>query len=134
VVIRGSLLYGKCVLDISSFSLRSTFDLVTFFDLSFNGMKLHIRECIQKFPDWQLGARTANDTALCHEVQLYRYFMSQSGEFCRHNPFLTNFYCWKRIFFYQLSPETFGYTLVGLTVTGRNSPIPVTFRILSLSV
>jgi hypothetical protein len=26
----------------------------------------NIRECIQKFPDWPLGARTANGTALCH--------------------------------------------------------------------
>jgi hypothetical protein len=26
----------------------------------------HARECIQKFPDWPLGARTANGTALCH--------------------------------------------------------------------
>jgi hypothetical protein len=24
------------------------------------------RGCIQKFPDWPLGARTANGTALCH--------------------------------------------------------------------
>jgi len=28
--------------------------------------------CIQKFPDWPPGARTANGTALCHYVQLYR--------------------------------------------------------------
>jgi hypothetical protein len=51
---------------------------------------------IQKFPDWLLGARTANCTALCHQVQLYRYFMSQSSEFCRHNPlccFSTSVYC-----------------------------------------
>jgi hypothetical protein len=26
----------------------------------------HLRGCIQKFPDWPLGARTANGTALCH--------------------------------------------------------------------
>jgi hypothetical protein len=26
----------------------------------------HIRGCIQKFPDWAPGARTANGTALCH--------------------------------------------------------------------
>jgi len=26
----------------------------------------YIQMCIQKFPDWQPGARTANDTALCH--------------------------------------------------------------------
>jgi hypothetical protein len=26
----------------------------------------HIRGCIQKFPDWPSGARTANGTALCH--------------------------------------------------------------------
>jgi len=46
-------------------------------------------------------------------VQLYRYFMSQSSEFCRHNPlccFSTSVYCyWFR---YRHSPETFGYTLV----------------------
>jgi hypothetical protein len=42
------------------------------------------------------GARTANGTALCYEVQLYRYFVSQSSEFCRHNPlccFSTCGYC-----------------------------------------
>jgi hypothetical protein len=27
---------------------------------------LTIRVCVQKFPDWPPGARTANDTALCH--------------------------------------------------------------------
>jgi hypothetical protein len=45
-----------------------------------------IRGCIQKFPDWLPGARTANGTALCHYVQFYRYFVSQSSEFCRHYP------------------------------------------------
>jgi hypothetical protein len=48
-------------------------------------------------------------------VQLYRYFVSQSGEFCRHNTlcyFSTSVYCCKRIFCYRFSPETFGYTLV----------------------
>jgi hypothetical protein len=25
-----------------------------------------LRECIQKFPDWQPGVRTANATAVCH--------------------------------------------------------------------
>jgi len=44
-----------------------------------------VREFIQKFPDWPPGARTANDTALCHKMQLYRSFVSQSTEFCRHN-------------------------------------------------
>jgi hypothetical protein len=41
--------------------------------------------------------------------------MSQSSEFCRHNPlccFLTCVYFCKHIFRYRLSPETFGYTLV----------------------
>jgi hypothetical protein len=72
-----------------------------------------IRGCIQKFPDWPPGTRTANDTGLCHEMQLYRYFVSQSSEFFRHNPlccFSTSVY-WC-IFRYRLSPETFGYTLV----------------------
>jgi hypothetical protein len=72
-------------------------------------------ECIQKFPDWPPGVRTANGTAFCYWVQLYRYFMSQSSEFCRHNPlccFSTSVYCFKHIFRYPLSPETFGYTPV----------------------
>jgi hypothetical protein len=48
-------------------------------------------------------------------MQLYRCFVSQSSEFCCHNPLCclsTNIYCYKRIFRYRLSPETFGYTLV----------------------
>jgi hypothetical protein len=76
---------------------------------------LWIWGCIQKFPDWPPRARTTNGTALCHYVQLYPYFVSQSSEFCRHNPL----YCFsvsntkgKRIFRYRLTPETFGYTLV----------------------
>jgi len=46
-------------------------------------------------------------------MQLYRYFVSQSSDFCRHNPlycFSTSVYCC--LFRYRLSPETFGYTLV----------------------
>jgi hypothetical protein len=67
------------------------------------------------FPDWPLGARTANSTALCHEVQLYRYYVSQSSEFYLHNSlccFSTSNTKGKRIFRYRLSSETFGYTLV----------------------
>jgi hypothetical protein len=48
-------------------------------------------------------------------MQLCRYFVTQSSEFCRHNHlccFSTSVYCCKRIFRYRLSPETFGYTLV----------------------
>jgi hypothetical protein len=48
-------------------------------------------------------------------MQLYRSFVSQSSEFCRHNllcSFSTSVYCCKHIFRYRLSPETFGYTLV----------------------
>jgi hypothetical protein len=29
-------------------------------------MRSFIRGCVQKFPDWPLGARTANGAALCH--------------------------------------------------------------------
>jgi hypothetical protein len=71
------------------------------------------RECILKFPDWPPRARTANGTALCHQVQLYRYFVSQSSEFCCHNSlccFPMSVYCF--LFRYRLSPETFGYILV----------------------
>jgi hypothetical protein len=64
--------------------------------------KNELQECIQKFPDWPPGARTANGTALCHKVQLYRYFVSQSSEFWRHDPlccFPTSVYCCRRIYF-----------------------------------
>jgi len=42
-------------------------------------------------------------------VHLYRYFLSQSSEFCSHNPlscFLTSVCCCKRIFHYRLISET----------------------------
>jgi hypothetical protein len=74
-----------------------------------------IRGCIQKFPDWLPGAKTANDTSVCNYVQFHHGFMSQSVEFCRHNPlsyFSTSVYCCKHIFRYGLSPKTFGYPLV----------------------
>jgi hypothetical protein len=48
-------------------------------------------------------------------VQLYRYFVSKSSQFCRHNTlccFWTSNTKGKRIFRYRLSPETFEYTLV----------------------
>jgi len=44
-------------------------------------------------------------------MQLYRYFVSQCNEFCRHNPlwcFSTSVYCCCS-FRYRLSPESFGY-------------------------
>jgi hypothetical protein len=70
-----------------------------------------IRGCIRKFQDWPPGARTAKGTVLCHWVQLYRYFVSQSTEFCHHNPlccFSMSVYCCYS-FRYRLSPETYGY-------------------------
>jgi len=65
--------------------------------------------CIQKFPDWPPGVRTANGTTLW-----YHYFVNQSSEFCHRNPlcsFSTSVYCCC-LFLYGLSPETFGYTPV----------------------
>jgi hypothetical protein len=41
-------------------------------------------------------------------MYLYRYFMSQSSEFCRHNPlccFSVSVYCYCCLFRYRLSPE-----------------------------
>jgi hypothetical protein len=87
------------------------------FGVTWKHLCSHIRGCIQKFPVWPPGAKTANGTALCYRVQLYRYFVSQSSEFCRHSP-LCCFsmsvcccccYC---LFCHRLSLETFGYTLV----------------------
>jgi hypothetical protein len=76
-----------------------------------------IRGCTQKFPDWPAGTRTENGTVLCHYLQLYRYFVSQTSEFCRHNTlccFSTSVCCCCCccLFRYLLSPETFGYTIV----------------------
>jgi hypothetical protein len=70
--------------------------------------------CIQKFPDWPHGARTANGTAVCHNVKLYCYFVSQSSEFYRYNLLycFSTSVCCRCLFRYRLSPETFGYTLV----------------------
>jgi hypothetical protein len=31
-----------------------------------NLLFMNVRGCIRKFPDWPLGTRTANGTALCH--------------------------------------------------------------------
>jgi hypothetical protein len=65
---------------------------------------MKLRVCTHKFPDWPPGARTANCTALCHYIQLYRYFVSQSSEFFRHNPlcfFSTSVCCCKLVFRYD---------------------------------
>jgi hypothetical protein len=47
-------------------------------------------------------------------VQLYRYFVSQPSEFCRHKPLccFSTSVCCCCLFRYRLSSETFGYTLV----------------------
>jgi hypothetical protein len=69
-----------------------------------------VRGCNQKFPNWTPGERSANGTVLCHYVQMYQHSVSQSSEFCRHNPlccFTTSVYCCC-LFCYGLSPETFG--------------------------
>jgi hypothetical protein len=106
------------------FSLFNSFHTLLFLFISlFITRHCYIWECNQKVPDWSPGARTANGTVLCHQAQLYRYFMSQSSEFCRHNPlccFSMNVYCCKRIFRYRLSAETFGYTLVHLLRAWRS--------------
>jgi len=43
---------------------------------------VHLWMCIQKFPDGPPGAGTSNGTSFLHYVQLYRYFVSQSSQFC----------------------------------------------------
>jgi hypothetical protein len=57
------------------------------------------------------------------ELSLYRYFVSQSSEFRRHNSlccFSTSNTKGKRTFLYRLSPETSGYTLVQpVTLSGN---------------
>jgi hypothetical protein len=60
-------------------------------------IELEIQVCIQKFPDWPPRARTANGTALCHQLQLYHYFVNHSSEFFCHNPlccFSVSVYCY----------------------------------------
>jgi hypothetical protein len=106
------------------------FSKVFTFDFFGSSFMCSLRRCIQKFPDWPLGARTANGTALCQQVQLYRYFMSQSSEFCSHNPlcyFSTNVCCCC-LFRYGLSTETFWYTFIyiwrWMCLSVTCSPIP----------
>jgi hypothetical protein len=80
--------------------------------------RTHARTKVFGLAAW---SENADGTALCHYVQLYRYFVSQSSEFCRHNPlccFSTSVYCRKRIFHYRISPETFGYTCPEQVITG----------------
>jgi len=91
--------------------------------------------CIQKFPDRPLGTRNVNDRALCHCVQLYRYFVSQFSEFCSHNTLCCSssvYYC-KRIYRYRFSPETFGYTLV-YAVTYLLWPVTEICKLLSANI
>jgi hypothetical protein len=103
--------------------------------------KLSVRGRIQKFPDWPPGTRIANGKDLCHQVQLCRYFVSQSSEFCRHNPlfcFSTSNTKGKRIFRYRLNPETFGYTVVSYLLRMRQSherkcKIIISYRPVSIS-
>jgi hypothetical protein len=64
---------------------------------------------------------------------MYRYFVNQSSEFCRHNPlccFSTSVYCCKRIFRNRLSTETFGYTLAFHSLS---MPLRCTVVIVTLS-
>jgi len=51
---------------------------------------------------------------------LYRYFVSQSSEFCRHDLFVASqrVFIAVCIFRYGLSPETFGYTPVRTSQIG----------------
>jgi hypothetical protein len=84
----------------------------------------NIRRCIQKFPDRPPGATTANGTALRHWVQLYRYFVSQYSEFCRHNPLLFLIEC--LLLFISLSTQSgnfwlhpYNFTLQVPTKKGR---------------
>jgi hypothetical protein len=64
-----------------------------------------VQGCIHKFPDWPPGTRTANGTALCHQVQLYCYSVSLSSEFCHnHLCCFSSVYCCC-LFHYRLDPE-----------------------------
>jgi hypothetical protein len=49
-------------------------------------------------------------------MQMYRYFVSQSSEFCLHNPLccFSTSVCCCCLFRYRLSPENFGYNLVSV--------------------
>jgi hypothetical protein len=80
---------------------------------SVHPMHEYIWGCIHKFLNWPPGVIIANGTALCHYMQLYQYFVSQTSEFCCNNLlccFSTSVCCC--LFHYQLSLETCGYTLV----------------------
>jgi hypothetical protein len=76
------------------------------------GNKTAAAFCITREYPKVSGLAATNGTALCHLVQLYRYFVSRSSEFCRHNPlccFSTSVCCC--LLRSRLSPGTFGYIL-----------------------
>jgi hypothetical protein len=86
----------------------------TYFSNVFHDPHCHWRACtrmylkVSELAAWSENCKWHNSLPLGTVV-------SQSGEFCRHNPlccFSTNVYCYKGIFRYRLSPETFGYTLL----------------------
>jgi hypothetical protein len=54
------------LLDTPSYILRTAREVMLPQPLRFVNSLIAIGGCIQKFPDWPPGARTANGTALCH--------------------------------------------------------------------
>jgi hypothetical protein len=83
---------------LSSSNVNSTYSNVLVICVSLKereSCSFYCKRRIQKFSDCR--------TALCHWVQLYRYFVSQSSEFCHHNPmccFSRSVYCCKLTFRY----------------------------------
>jgi hypothetical protein len=53
---------ANILVDLENLSIKCTINTVL-------AVYISIRGSIQKLPDWPPGARTANDTALCHYVQ-----------------------------------------------------------------
>jgi hypothetical protein len=94
--------------------------LLSYFATRFYGqLNLHPWRCTRMYPKVSgLAALSENykwNGSLPPGAVLSLYFVSQSSEFCRHNPlccFSTGNTKGKHIFRYRLSPETFGYTLV----------------------
>jgi hypothetical protein len=72
----------------------------------------HTREGV--FESFRTG-RLERELQMVQLSAIRCYFVSQSSEFCRHNPlccFLMSVYCCCCLFRYRFSPETFWWTLV----------------------
>jgi hypothetical protein len=82
-------------------------------------MGMNHTETRKGIPPYDGVTKSFRTGRLEQELQMVQLSATRCIEFCRHNPlccFSTSVYCCKRIFRYRLSPETFGNSLIRLSL------------------